>query len=181
MNSAHDQANPVTHVAIGALIRPGPEGPMLLITKRQDNAVLGGLWELPGGKVEPGETPEQCLRREFLEEVDLHIAPTTPLAPIDHLYEHAAVRLHPYLCHDIERDPRSFALPRNIGVAEHRWVLAEDLGEYPFPSANSELMQRLARHLAGHEDAAAQSVGPQRQGRFPSDVPFRTASERPPE
>jgi 8-oxo-dGTP diphosphatase len=78
-------------VAVGVLIRG--DGAFLL-TSRPPGKVYEGYWEFPGGKVEPGETVDQALRRELLEEIGLAIGPAHPwrIARID--YPHALVRLN---------------------------------------------------------------------------------------
>jgi 8-oxo-dGTP diphosphatase len=82
---------PETEVAVGVLIRP--DGTFLL-TSRPAGKVYEGYWEFPGGKVEPGETVEQALRRELQEEIGLQIGAVHPwrVERID--YPHALVRLN---------------------------------------------------------------------------------------
>lgn len=136
---------PPMEVAIGILIEMrGPEGdfrPPLLITRRPNQTVLGGYWELPGGKLEPGETVSQCLVREFAEEVGLTIQTGETLPLITHQYEYGQVRLHPCLC------TRTNGEPANLQVAEHRWVTADELPQYRFPPANAELMVTIAQRM----------------------------------
>ena len=67
------------HVAVGVLINDQDE---VLIAKRPDNTHQGGLWEFPGGKVEPKELVEAALVREFKEEVDVSLNHTSPLLEI---------------------------------------------------------------------------------------------------
>jgi 8-oxo-dGTP diphosphatase len=83
-------ANRVLRVVAAVIERDGK----YLITQRRDNAVLPGLWEFPGGKVEPGETIEQALRRELLEEIGVTIgaAHAWRVERVD--YPHALVRLN---------------------------------------------------------------------------------------
>jgi 8-oxo-dGTP diphosphatase len=78
-------------VAVGVLIR---EDGAFLLTSRPPGKVYEGYWEFPGGKVEPGETVEQALRRELAEEIGLDIGAVHPwrVEPID--YPHALVRLN---------------------------------------------------------------------------------------
>jgi 8-oxo-dGTP diphosphatase len=78
-------------VAVGVLI--DAEGRFLL-TSRPHGKVYAGYWEFPGGKLEPGETVEQALRRELHEELGIHIGAAWPWKTELMDYEHARVRLH---------------------------------------------------------------------------------------
>lgn len=78
-------------VAVGVLI--DADGNFLL-TSRPEGKVYAGYWEFPGGKVEPGETVEQALRRELHEEIGITIGPATPWQVEMFDYPHALVRLH---------------------------------------------------------------------------------------
>lgn len=83
-------------VAVGVLVErdaAGREGRFLL-TSRPAGKVYAGYWEFPGGKLEPGETVEQALRRELHEEIGITIAAAHPWAVELVDYEHARVRLH---------------------------------------------------------------------------------------
>ena len=84
------QRTPVD-VAVGVLI--APDGRFLL-TSRPEGKVYAGHWEFPGGKVEPGETVEQALRRELHEELGITIGMAEPWRVTLHDYPHALVRLH---------------------------------------------------------------------------------------
>ena len=132
-------------VAVGVLVeRTGAGGGWrVLIAKRKDETVLGGYWELPGGKREPGETMETCLAREFREEVGLEVSVGEALPVISHVYPHAHVVLHPFFCKRVSGEPA------NLQVAEHRWVSPEELTQFRFPEANAELIEYVHRRLAG--------------------------------
>ena len=132
----------VIAVAIGVLIEARCQADRLLVTRRRGNAVLGGFWELPGGKIETGENAADCLVREFAEELGLTIRVGAALEAIEHRYDHGPVRLHPHVC------TRATGEPRNLEVAEHRWVTAVELDELKFPPANDRLMNQLSIKLA---------------------------------
>ena len=110
----------------------------ILIAQRPKDGVLGGYWELPGGKLEDGETPAQCLVREFEEELGITVEPYHALETIEHHYSHADVRLHPLLCRRISGQPQA------IAVEQFLWAPLEDLPRYPFPEASLGLMQTLS-------------------------------------
>ncbi|MCX5658207.1 MAG: 8-oxo-dGTP diphosphatase MutT [Planctomycetota bacterium] len=135
-------ANKRVEVAIGVLTRRVDGGWQILIARRPDGAVLGGFWEMPGGKIEADETPERCIVREFAEELGVAVATGDALAVIEHHYEHAHVKLHPFLCTLVSGEPR------NLEVAEHRWIRPAELDAYKFPSANRPLIDHLMTRLA---------------------------------
>ena len=87
-------ARPVVDVAAGILIRRSSRGDELLLTTRPQGKVYAGYWEFPGGKVEPGESIEQALRRELHEELGITIAAAQRWQVELMDYPHARVRLH---------------------------------------------------------------------------------------
>lgn len=129
----------VIEVAIGVVVEQRSGLPWVLIARRRQELVLGGYWEFPGGKIECGETATQCLVREFIEELGVTVRVDRPLLRIEHEYDHGRVRLRPYYC------TRASGQPQNLGVAEHRWVLASQLNQFQFPPANRDLVKRLVR------------------------------------
>ena len=120
-----------------AIIRQ--EGRILLV-QRPDHAPMGGLWEFPGGKVEPGETPEAALARELAEELGITVA----VGPRYHVTEHRYpggpnVRLLFYPC------TITGGTPQLLWGQACRWVAPADLPIYPTPAADQEVVARLAR------------------------------------
>lgn len=89
--TAPAEPRPAVDVAVGILVRP--DGAFLLTT-RPEGKVYAGHWEFPGGKLEPGETVEQALRRELQEEIGVTIGPVEPWKVKEFDYPHARVRLH---------------------------------------------------------------------------------------
>lgn len=81
-----------TEVAVGVLLRESDGA--LLITSRPAGKPYAGYWEFPGGKLELGETAEQALRRELIEELGVTIGPAEVWKVTEHDYPHALVRLH---------------------------------------------------------------------------------------
>jgi len=108
-----------------------------LLGKRPSQGLLGGLWEFPGGKVEPGETHEQALVREIREELAMAIAVGPLLASVEHTYSHAKVTLHFYRCTAIAGEPQRHHYP------EVRWVFPAHFDRYAFPAANRKILPLL--------------------------------------
>ncbi|MCC7205345.1 MAG: 8-oxo-dGTP diphosphatase MutT [Phycisphaeraceae bacterium] len=129
-------------VAIGVLVQNRQGLDHYLITLRRQDAVLGGFWEFPGGKIEPGESPQACVVREFREEVGLEVSVEKSLGELEHVYEHAHVTIRPFRCRWLAGEPR------NLQVADHRWVRPRDLSRYAFPPANAPLLELLTSEQA---------------------------------
>ncbi len=130
----------IPHHDIGVgLIRNSED--KLLIALRPEEAMLGGLWEFPGGKRANGEEIRQTVRREIREETGLQVEVGEPFKVLDHAYSHFKITLHAYWCRP---DP-----PDQTPVAEAsrklRWVGVEELEEYPFPKANKTLTEALRK------------------------------------
>jgi 8-oxo-dGTP diphosphatase len=70
----------------------------ILAVQRSDKMRLPLKWEFPGGKIEPGESPSECLQRELMEELDLHVLVGKPLNPLTHNYPTFIVTLYPFIC-----------------------------------------------------------------------------------
>lgn len=114
-----------------------------LITRRFIDAHMGGLWEFPGGKIEPGETPEETVRREVSEELGVDIEVGKALDPIEYDYGDRVVKLYPF---EAKMIPRSKPVP--IGCEEFSWVAPEKLHNYEFPAANASLIRALTPRAA---------------------------------
>lgn len=119
-----------------------------MLTRRLADTVYGGWWEFPGGKLEAGESVDECVRRELLEEVGLIVAVVGELPGLPslcHRYDHATVRLHPRLC---RVEPNSLPA-KNLCVEEHRWVAREELLALRLLPANEPITEGVAAILAG--------------------------------
>jgi mutator protein MutT len=116
----------------------------VLIGLRPPGVRLAGFWEFPGGKLEAGETPQQCALREVREECGLAVHAQRALETIVHADEDLTVEIHPFLCRpagDVdERTPDSTTL---------RWVRLCDLSRYRFPPANAPLLRQLEQLEGG--------------------------------
>ena len=111
----------------------------VLIAQRPPGKTLGGLWEFPGGKLEPGERPEAALIRELREELGIEVkdACLAPLTFASHAYEDFHLLMPLYICRrwDGEVAPRE-------GQAL-KWVRANKLRDYPMPPADIPLIPHL--------------------------------------
>lgn len=124
----------------------------ILIARRPSHTVYGGYWELPGGKIDPGETPTQALVREFEEELGIQIEAGDPLDEVIHSYPHAKVRLFPFFC------KRVSGRIQNLAVSEHRWVLPKDLKSFKFPGANLPITDQMLQILQQNTPLRAPST-----------------------
>ena len=124
-------------MATGVLLHQG----RVLIQKRKPDDIWPGLWEFPGGCLEPGETPEQALRREYREEVELNIQPVEKITVIKYSYTRYRVTMHCYLC----RFDGAPADPVFNEAQGGQFVLPAALADYAFPSGH----RRLAEAMAG--------------------------------
>ncbi|MER8572669.1 (deoxy)nucleoside triphosphate pyrophosphohydrolase [Mesorhizobium sp. M1338] len=111
----------------------------VLLAQRPEGKQLAGLWEFPGGKVEPGETPEQCIIRELSEEigVETDIPCLAPLTFASHSYEDFHLLMPLFIC----RRFRGIAHPRE-GQAL-KWVRPKQMRDYPMPPADAPLIPFL--------------------------------------
>lgn len=130
-------------VSAGLIFRNGK----LLITQRHADSHLGGLWEFPGGKREPGETFEQCLARELQEELGVEVTVARLLESIVHEYPESTVHLNFFLCQ------LKCGEPRPIGCPALKWVERSNLNDNAFPAADAQLLVKLhaATELWGME------------------------------
>ena len=129
----------VVEVAAGLVYREG----RYLIARRKPDVHLGGFWEFPGGKREPGETLEECLRRELLEELSICIDVPIPFQIVRHEYAEKTVELHFFRCR-IETGQATA-----IDCAEIRWVWPHELGDFEFPPADRPIIEALRRQSRG--------------------------------
>lgn len=125
-------------VLVSAVALIDPEGRVLL-AQRPEGKSMAGLWEFPGGKVEPGESPEMALVRELHEElgIDTWKSCLAPLTFASHSYEEFHLLMPLFAC----RKWTGIVQPRE-GQAL-KWVRARDLAEYPMPPADIPLIPIL--------------------------------------
>jgi A/G-specific adenine glycosylase len=112
----------------------------ILITRRPEKGLLGGLWEFPGGKQEPGESLPECLKREIREELGIEIEVGKAFIKVSHAYSHFRITLHCFFCRKI----KGRITP--LGVADYRWVTLKELKAYPFPRADQRVIEYLLKN-----------------------------------
>ncbi len=110
----------------------------LLITQRHAHSHLGGLWEFPGGKREPGETFEQCLVREIREELGVEISVGELFEEIAHDYPEKSVHLKFFICQLLSGEPQP------LDCAAVKWIDKAELNAHEFPAADAQLLEKLA-------------------------------------
>ena len=124
----------VVHVAVGVVVNKDGN---ILIAKRPEQSHQGGLWEFPGGKVEPGETLFHALERELFEELAIHIISTQPLIKIRHDYGDKIVLLDVHKVNEFTGEAKG-----NEGQPI-QWVSPQALREFAFPAANKPIVTAI--------------------------------------
>jgi A/G-specific adenine glycosylase len=129
---------PFQVIGIGVVINAAGE---VLIDQRLEEGLLGGMWEFPGGKQEPGESIEACVARELMEELGIEVSVEDALTTVDHAYSHKKLQFVVHLCRWISGEPQPLA------SQQVRWVRPEQLKDYPFPAANARIIEALLGRL----------------------------------
>jgi A/G-specific adenine glycosylase len=142
-----------------------------LVQRRPSHGLLGGLWEFPGGKIEPGERPVQAASREFEEETGLPAPPLVDRGVVDHAYSHFTVTLHVFA------GALSGARPALSGA--RRWVTPGGLSRLPLPKATEKVAALVRAGAArphpdsrpGRTSPVPRSAGAPREGLPPRRGP----------
>ena len=125
-------------VAAGIIVHNGK----ILIAQRRHDKTCANLWEFPGGKIEQGETMQQCLQRELMEELNLSITVGNYFMTSTFAYDFGVVELHAY-----------FATSESEDVSFHpdhedvRWVSLADIDNYTFPPADKPILRALKKSV----------------------------------
>lgn len=130
---------PHHRIVIGIIENESKE---ILISKRPDEKMLGGLWEFPGGKAEKNEFDEDALKRELMEEVGIEVEILGRLPEIKHAYSHFSITMVPFRVRHISGEPK------NLESSQIRWIKESELRTYPFPRANTKLMDILEKSFS---------------------------------
>jgi A/G-specific adenine glycosylase len=129
---------PFQVIGVGVVLNGAGE---VLIDQRLNEGLLGGLWEFPGGKQEPGELIEATIARELREELAIEAVVGEELIVVDHAYSHKKLRFVVHLCTWLSGEPQPLA------SQQVRWVRPEQLGHFPFPAANARIIAALLERL----------------------------------
>lgn len=135
----------VIEVAAGLVFRERK----LLITQRYPEAHLGGLWEFPGGKRHPGESFEECLRRELREELGIEVSVGPLIEAITHAYPEKTVHLQFFRCAWQKHEPQA------LGCPAFEWITWQQLGDFEFPAADARLLDKLRADASLWDDHRA--------------------------
>jgi A/G-specific adenine glycosylase len=130
---------PLPHKHIGVAVIWNDQD-QLLIDRRKQEGLLGGLWEFPGGKIEPDETVEGCIRREIQEELGIQVEVGDQLTTVTHTYSHFKVTLNVHHCTHVSGEPQP------IECDEIRWVTMDEIEQFPFPKANIHIIEALKQY-----------------------------------
>ncbi|MBE9129555.1 8-oxo-dGTP diphosphatase MutT [Coleofasciculus sp. LEGE 07092] len=133
---------PLPHKIIGVAVIWNDKG-LILIDRRPAEGLLGGLWEFPGGKIEPDETVEECIQREIKEELGIEIEVGDRLIVLDHAYSHFRVTLNVHHCRYLT------GIPQPLECDEIRWVSLDEIDQFPFPKANTQIIAALRQERGG--------------------------------
>ncbi len=109
-----------------------------LIARRPSSGLLGGLWEFPGGKQDPGESLAGCLQREIQEELGTSIQVGSELGIFLHAYTHFRITLHAFNCQLVGQEPQP------LQVSELRWVNADELQQFPMGKVDRLISTQLS-------------------------------------
>jgi mutator protein MutT len=128
----------VIEVAAGLVFRDRK----LLIAQRLPDAHLPNLWEFPGGKLELGETFQQCLERELMEETGIEAEAGELVQSLVHHYPERSILIKFFHCRWKRHEPRPILCQ---AVA---WVTGDELARYPFPEADAQLLEIIRARWA---------------------------------
>lgn len=128
---------PQYRIAVGVIWKRG----RILIAKRAENQMLGGLWEFPGGKRERGETLEQAVLREIAEETGLVVRVGRPYATVKHAYSHFRITMTAFRCEWVSGRARPKA---SVAL---KWIAPADLPGYPMPRANRRIAEAILESI----------------------------------
>jgi A/G-specific adenine glycosylase len=122
-------------IAVGVVWHQGK----ILIARRPESAMLGGLWEFPGGKVKDNESLEQTVQREIWEEMGIRVQVGAKITCIEHGYTHFSITLCAFHCEYLSGTVKALA------SSEWRWISPDAIENYAFPRANHKIFKALTQ------------------------------------
>jgi 8-oxo-dGTP diphosphatase len=127
------------HVACAVIEKDG----LILAARRSPESPMPGKWEFPGGKLEKDESPEDCLRREIREELDIDVIVLRSLPPVFHSYPDFDIRLYPFLCRVEGSGGFSEISPLPRNHSEIRWDTPENLKCLDWAGADIPVLEEI--------------------------------------
>jgi 8-oxo-dGTP diphosphatase len=124
------------------------DGPLMLVSRRPEGTFFGGWWEWPGGKRELGESPEECARRELIEEIGIKAGALTVFAREVAEYPGRKVSMTFFVGNKLPGESPSAA------ALEHRWMRPNDVRQLKFLEPNLPVLQRLIDNPPPSPDSA---------------------------
>jgi 8-oxo-dGTP diphosphatase len=112
---------------------------LFFLARRPEGKRLGGFWEFPGGKIEPGESAEVALHRELSEELGCTVVITHTLPPVEHVYEWGGIRLMPFVC-ELAAGSAEPVAHEHSALA---WVTLEEFSRYELAPADVPVIELL--------------------------------------
>jgi 8-oxo-dGTP diphosphatase len=128
------ESNPLPLAVCAAVIEDQGK---ILLTERPANKQQGGFWEFPGGKIDPGESPHQSLKRELREELDIEISVGPVLETVYHHYDWGCVLIIAYLCRWEAGEIK------HLDVANHSWSAPGQLEQHKLLPADQPILDKI--------------------------------------
>jgi A/G-specific adenine glycosylase len=132
---------PIPHYEVTAAVTLRDEDARILVARRPSESMLGGLWEFPGGKQEPGETLPETLRRELQEEMRIDVDVGEELTVIDHAYTHFRITLHAFLCRLEAGEPTC------VECDDFQWATLDEIRALPMPVTDRQIAETIEAFL----------------------------------
>ncbi|MCY3630579.1 MAG: A/G-specific adenine glycosylase [Rhodothermaceae bacterium] len=134
---ASKKKGPIPHHDVAVAVLRDASG-RIFIQQRAPKGLLGGLWELPGGKAQPGESGPATCARELHEELGVQVLVGKMIGKVNHAYSHFRITLRAYECTMIDGEPKSTA---GLTTA---WISPDELNKFAFPRANRHILNLLS-------------------------------------
>ena len=113
------------------------ENKILIAQRKAKDNLFGGLWEFPGGKIEDGETPKECMARELKEELEIEVEVGRLIISNKHRYPNGIYEL---LVYKVEHISGNFVLNDHDEI---KWITIDEISKFDFPSANTPIINYL--------------------------------------